>query len=179
MVNFLAPPGNLMKPVAGSKEAVLPSWEMRTRAAFSSGDLVCTRSTSSSSPAGVTTALPSSQPRQGSGDGCDKGGDAHREREIRRGFQSVGKPRLVRDEEEGFGPLRAGARIEVGADDAVLRRAAFDGFRTVNWAEVANASDHGFSQRRLVVGILFIEVESLRLPVFVQAQAKIEGRLAL
>ena len=60
MVNFLAPPGNLMKPVAGSKEAVLPSGEMRTMAAFSSGDLVCTRSTSTSSPAGVTTALPSS-----------------------------------------------------------------------------------------------------------------------
>src|ERR1017187_10776903 len=61
MVNFLAPPGNAIKPLAGSNEAVLPSGEMRTRAAFSLGDLVCTRSTFTNSPAGVTTALPSSQ----------------------------------------------------------------------------------------------------------------------
>ena len=38
--------------VAGSKEADLPSGEMRTMAAFSSGDRVCTRSTSTNSSGG-------------------------------------------------------------------------------------------------------------------------------
>ena len=83
------------------------------------------------------------------------------------------------DQEERLGPLRTGARVEVRADDAVLRGPAFDGFRAVNRTCLGHASDDGFGERREAVRIQLIEVESVRLPVFVEAKAKIEARLAL
>ena len=115
---------------------------------------------------------------QGSGNGRDKSSHARREREIRRGFQGVGKARLMSDQEERFGPLWTVARIEVGPDDAVLSVPAFDGLGLINRAFLGDTVDNGFRERREAVRIQLIEVESVRFPIFVEAKAKIEAWLA-
>jgi len=105
--------------------------------------------------------------------------DASGQRKIRRRFQGVGQPCLVHDQVECLSPLRACGRVEVRTDDAAPGRAVFDVFRWVNRADFRDTRDDGFSPRGAVFRIQLVNVKAVRFPVFVQAEAEVELRLAL
>ena len=85
--------------------------------------------------------------------------------------------RFVRDKVESLGPLRTFRRVNVGPDDATLRRTIFDHRRKVDGTNLRYGLHHLLAQRRLVIGVDFVNVESVRFPIFMQAERQIEVRL--
>ncbi len=82
------------------------------------------------------------------------------------------------DQVKRLRPLGTMVRVDVGADDAVVGGAAFDGFdgsigHTLRTASMIFSASEGFAVR-----VLLVEIKSVRFPVLVQAEIQIELRLA-
>ena len=80
------------------------------------------------------------------------------------------------EEKEGFGPLRPGAWVDAGANDAVASGAPFNNFGGVDRTDLGHLLNDRFGERRTPVGVQFIKIKTGGFPVFVQTKCKFETR---
>src|SRR5436190_13232198 len=80
----------------------------------------------------------------------------------------------MREQKKRLGPLRTRTRISAGTNEAVLCWAPFDNFRIINRADLADPLKHRLRERGTIVGIEFVKVKAVRLPIFVQTEAQIK-----
>jgi hypothetical protein len=77
-------------------------------------------------------------------------------------------------EEEGLGPLGSLVGIENGPDDAAGGGASVDGGREVDGADGLDGLDHGGGEGGVLVGVEFIDVKPLGLPILMEAEGQVE-----
>ena len=128
--------------------------------------------------AGTTPKLSRRELFEGRVDSVSQGRDSHLQRKIRRRFKRVGESCLVHDQVKCFSPLRSRMRVEVGSNDSIFRRAVFNNFRGINRTNFCNFRDDSFGKRWTIFRVQLVNVKTVRLPIFVQAQAEIKLRLA-
>ena len=110
-------------------------------------------------------------------DGDGEGVHAHRQREVRGGFERIGQAGFVLEEVERLGPFGPGGGIEVGANEAAMGFASVDDRREVDGTDLAGCFEDGRGQGGVAFGIEFVHVESGGLPILVDAKGEVEERL--
>lgn len=88
-------------------------------------------------------------------------------------------PRLAGDQVKRLRPIRPSFPIGRRADNAPVRRPAFNDRRAVNRAHRRHRRRDSFGRRRPTLGIELVQVKPLRLPVFMQQNGQVEGWLPL
>ena len=103
--------------------------------------------------------------------------NAQGERKIGGCFEGVATGSFVDAQVESFGPLRAVFGIDSGTDDPGFAGPVVNQLRGFNRAQDADAIDNRFCERRQLMGVQFVDVKAVSLPIFVQDDREIEVRL--